>query len=176
MVLVGAAIVLSQTIGLVAPGAPNAMATTTAAHTRSTAAAHPYVTTSKICLLGTTWCANVKNNSNTVGEPVWLWGPAGGDAAWEIVPDPSCVTGLCYFVKDAQNSSLCMAATGTGNSNIELERCNEDGSWYDEGSWILGNAFYGANGNLIAMNAGTGDYLYANRTGTFMKWSAPGIN
>jgi hypothetical protein len=139
-----------------------------AAATASPASAASEIT---VCLKNAPkWCADVRNNSNTAGTRIWLWSN-GSDDKWIETTNVSCVAGVCFNLEDAQNTSLCLTATGTNGAEIKLEKCNNAGSWYNEGGNMLGNGFYGANGSLIANAAGQGDYLYSSRTGAWHQWS-----
>lgn len=133
-------------------------------------------TTVKVCLLNySSECANVYNNAKTANSRINIWQNGGSDL-WEIVPT-SCVAGsACFYIKDAQNTALCMTATGTNGAVLELKNCAEAGSWYNEGDNIVGNGYYGQAGNMITNGNVSGDFLYAKQTGPWIRWSIPGLN
>ena len=182
-------------VGLVSVAAPSAFASSAAPHSmtaasapHSAAASHSSVGLvlkpdasggTTICAhTNTKYCADVVGDSNTVGTKIWLY-PNGADDKWDVVVNnQGCsIIGIpCYFIKDAQNASLCLSATGAGGAPIELEKCNENGSWYDEGNYILGNGHYGESGNLDAQAIGTHDYLYALEGGKYDQFTVYGFN
>jgi hypothetical protein len=151
--------------------AAGTLATGLALGTAAPASAAVQVT---VCLTNaSTQCADVRDSSNTVGTRIWLYAKSGAkDDKWIEAPDAGCAVAVaCFYLEDAQNTSLCLATTGTGGAEIKLERCNDSGAWYNEGSNKLGNGFYGANATLITNGSATKDYLYANRTGNWHQWS-----
>lgn len=132
------------------------------------------VTKVTVCLTNaSTQCADVKDSSDTAGTRIWLYAKSGAkDDKWIEASNPSCGAGVtCFYLEDAQNTSLCLAATGTNGAEVKLEHCNDSGSWYNEGANELGNGAYGAAGNLIANGSATKDYLYASRTGNWHQWT-----
>jgi hypothetical protein len=162
---------------------PSALAASAAPRSAAVpAAVHPAAGTVRdttICAhTDTAYCVDVVGDSNTAGTRIWLY-PNGADDHWNIVPTgQNCEWGslVCYWIEDAENTSLCMSATGTGGSPIELEPCNDIGSWYDEGDYVLGNGAYGAGGNLDAQAIGTHDYLYALNGGKYQQFTVYGWN
>lgn len=152
--------------------AAGTLATGLALGTAAPASAAVQVT---VCLTNaSTQCADVRDSSDTAGTRVWLYAKSGAkDDKWIEVSDANCAVGLtsCFYLEDAQNTSLCLAATGTGGAEIQLVRCNDTGAWYNEGGNVLGNGFYGANANLIANGSATKDYLFAKRTGNWHQWT-----
>jgi hypothetical protein len=178
---------IGLTIGL-ASTASSAFATSTAPHSAagSASASANVLTVTPDASGGTTicahsnvaYCADLVGTSNVVGAKIWLY-PNGSDDHWIVTLNTqgcSIISIPCYFVEDAQDTSLCMSATGTGGAPIELERCNDSGSWYNEGNYILGNGKYGAGGNLDAQAIGTHDYLYALNGGNYDQFTVYGWN
>ena len=167
--------------GLMAPAATSALAKPAAPHVVVFQANKPLAVgeTITVCIHNkglTGWCADVYDNHNTAGTRIWLW-HNGSDDQWVVAAHQCAAIGLtCFALEDAQSRGLCMAATGTGGAPIELERCTDDGAWYNQGRDYLGNGFYGAAGDLDAQAAGQGQYLYAYSNGNYLAWNAPGIN
>jgi hypothetical protein len=127
-----------------------------------------------VCLTNaSTQCADVKDSNDTAGTRVWLYDKSqANDDKWIEVANPSCFIGAgCIYFEDAQNTSLCMSATGTGGAYVELENCEDRGSWYNEGSNILGNGFYGAAGNLGANGSASKDYVRALNNAAWHQWN-----
>jgi hypothetical protein len=173
---------LGLVAGIFTTGGASAYAATTITATATpTSTSHvglilrPDASGETVCLLNASqWCADVKGNSNTAGTSVWLENN-GADDQWIVKPDPSCTQGGCYYIEDAQNTALCMSATGTNGAHVNLAKCSESGSWYNRGNNDVGNAFYGEAGDLYTNAAGAGYYLYAG-TGQWQRWSIPGLN
>ncbi|HEY3869436.1 MAG TPA: hypothetical protein VGM10_13835 [Actinocrinis sp.] len=166
---------------LMSAAAPSALAATAAPGTTSASASHSAVTPASRPVKGTTicahtntaYCVDVVGNNNSAGAKLWLY-PNGADDKWNIVLSPQgCQWDAlsCYWIEDAQNTSLCMSATGTNGAPIELEKCNDVGGWYDEGDYMLGNGAFGSAGNLDAQAIGTHDYLYALNWGSGGKYN-----
>ena len=171
-----AAIVAAGVSAASAATAPTGMTIIAAGHTttvaQSTASSPETAQPVKVCLENAeTQCADVKDSSNTANTRVWLY-HNGNDDKWLKVLDTECIgAGLedCYFLEDAENTSLCLSATGSFGADIELRNCSDTGAWFAHGD-ELGNGDYGANGNLVANGDASKDYLYANRTGNWSKW------
>jgi hypothetical protein len=182
VILIAAVITAGPALGLTAAAAPSALGSPAAPHSAVVFQANkiPAVgSTITVCLHNsrlTGWCADVYNNHNTAGTRIWLW-HNGSDDKWVVAATQCALTGMiCFALEDAQSRGLCLTATGTGGAPIELERCNDRGTWYNQGGNELGNGFYGAAGDLDAQAAGQGQYLYAYRNGNYLTWNAPGIN
>ena len=159
-------------VALMAAAAPTALAAAPAPHSAGASGAQSAATLTlrPSATGGTTicahtnpkYCADVVGNSNKVGAKIWLY-PNGADDHWDIVlADQGCsiISIPCYWIKDVQNTSLCLSATGTSGAPIELQKCGDTGTWYNEGSYKLGNGDYGARANLDVQAIGTHDYLY----------------
>jgi hypothetical protein len=167
-------------VALMSAAAPSALAASTAPHSTAAPAAHSAASSGTTICAHThpAYCADVRGNINKAGTKIWLY-PHGADDHWIVVLNPqgcSVITIPCYFIKDAQNTSLCMAATGTGGAPIELETCNDSGSWYNEGNYILGNGRFGEAGTLDTQAIGTHDYLYALAGGKYRQFTVYGWN
>lgn len=134
--------------------------------------ASPAFASVTVCLTNaSTQCADVKDSSNTAGTRIWLY-HSGNDDHWLVVQSQCDEIGLaCFFIEDAVKPGLCMAATAGMGGEVKLEKCNDSGAWYNEGGNVLGNGFFGANGNLIANGSASKDFLYANRTGNWRQWN-----
>jgi hypothetical protein len=158
-------------VALMSAAAPSALAAP-APHVAAAPAAHPaavpaahgpsYDTT--ICAhTNTAYCADVVGDSNTVGARIWLY-QNGADDHWDVVPAPQgCEWGAlnCYWIEDAEDTGLCLSATGNDGAAIKLERCGDQGGWNDAGDYELYNGDYGESGELDAQAIGTHNYLYA---------------
>lgn len=128
-----------------------------------------------VCLTNApTQCADVKNDNNTAGTRIWLYPKSQGKSnQWILVSNPNCGAGAaCNYFQDAANTNLCMTAMGTGGANVELQNCDDAGSWYNEGGNLLGNGAFGERGNLEANSSATGYYLYANEAGNWHQWNS----
>ena len=129
----------------------------------------------------TKYCVDVVGDKNTAGTKVWLY-PNGADDKWDIVPSTqNCQFQAlqCYFFEDAQNTRLCLSATGNDGAPIELENCNDIGAWNDASKYYLFNGDYGQSGSLDAQAIGTHDYLYAlsgTDGGKYRQWTVYGWN
>ncbi|HEY1616562.1 MAG TPA: hypothetical protein VGG25_03040 [Streptosporangiaceae bacterium] len=138
------------------------------------AAASPAISTITVCLTNaSTQCADVKDDSNTAGTRIWLYDKSDANSyKWVEASDSGCDAGVaCFYLEDAQNTNLCLTATGTDGAEVKLENCNDAGSWYNEGANELGNGAYGANATLITNGSANEDYLYASRTGNWHQWN-----
>jgi hypothetical protein len=181
-----------------APGSNAASATLGGLTIRAVPDAHarPGVSTDlpeiTICLTNSSgWCANVENNDNVSGEPVWLWSSKGGDEHWyettEICPSGGGGSGVCTCpdvgcieFEDVQDTGLCLAANSAGD--IALQGCGLP--WgTDEASWIqygthLQNYFWTDQQLMTFSPLRDGDPLYVNSTngaGTnaWFQWTGP---
>ena len=124
-----------------------------------------------------TACATVHNDRNVSGNPVVLYSQGGTDGRWIPVSHDCTLTGVtCFYLEDAQSPGLCLDATGTNGSPIQLKPCSDSGSWYNQGGYRLGNGWYGASGDLDAQVVGANQPLYAFEGGINTTWNAPGIN
>ena len=117
-------------------------------------------------------CADVKDSADTSGTRIWLYSRSDANDYHWIEVSTGCVAGSsCFYLEDAQNTSLCLSATGTNGAQIQLRNCNETGAWYDEGGNELGNGFYGAAATLITNGSASKDYLFGSRTGNWHQWT-----
>src|ERR1700761_7865617 len=115
-----AAIVAAGVSAASAATAPTGMTIIAAGDTttvaQSTASSPETAQPVKVCLENAeTQCADVKDSSNTANTRVWLY-HNGNDDKWLKVLDTECIgAGLedCYFLEDAENTSLCLSATGS---------------------------------------------------------------
>lgn len=150
-----------------------ALASPASAGTSSQTASRRAVTVTVCLKNASTQCADVMDSHNTSGTRIWLYPKSRAkDYHWDYVSNPNCTAGVvCFYLKDAQATSLCLAATGTNGARVELRKCGDNGSWYNEGGNELGNGFYGANATLITNSDKTGYFLYANRTGNWRQWT-----
>jgi hypothetical protein len=127
-----------------------------------------------------TACATVHNNRNVAGNAVVLYSQGGTDGRW-ITRSHLCsrIGQTCFYIEDAQAPTLCLTATGAYGSPIQLKRCGDTGSWYNQGAYHLGNGWYGESGDLDAQVVGANQPLYAlssTNGGRDTIWIAPGIN
>ena len=134
-----------------------------------------------ICLQNhPTACATVHNDDNVAGDAVVLYSQGGSDGRWIIRGHTCTRIGVeCFYIEDAEAPTLCLTATGAYGSPIQLKGCGDSGSWYDQGSYTLGNGWYGASGDLDAQVVGANQPLYALSStdgGKDTIWIAPGIN
>lgn len=114
----------------------------------------------------------MKDSVDTSGTRIWLYSRSGANDYHWIQVFTSCVAGSsCFYLEDAQNPSLCLAATGADGAQPQLRSCNQAGAWYNEGGNELGNGFYGAAATLITNGSASKDYLFGNRTGNWHQWT-----
>lgn len=163
--LIVAALAIGQVIGLTVAMAPSASA----------------VTGVLICLHNhPTACATVKNDNNVSGNPVVLYSQGGTDGRWIPISHLcSRIALTCFKLEDAQAPGLCLTATGAYGAPIQLKTCSDQGSWYNQGAYELGNGWYGESGDLDAQVVGANQPLYAVDSidgGINLTWNAPGIN
>jgi hypothetical protein len=124
-----------------------------------------------------TACATVHNDNNVSGNAVVLYSQGGTDGRWITRSHDCTLTGItCFYIEDAQAPTLCLTATGTNGSPIQLKPCSDSGSWYNQGGFHLGNGVYGASGDLDAQVVGANQPLYSLYGGKDTIWIAPGIN
>jgi len=141
--------------------------------TAGPALAQPQIT---LCLTNARqYCADVKDSTNRVGEPIWLYTQAAGahDFHWievesggfGVCPDDA----VCYSFEvpaTADGSPLCL---GAGNVNGELDaelvycRFSQGGSgpalWIEDGNWLR-NVAYGPEQLSVWGPLYNGDLLY----------------
>lgn len=101
-----------------------------------------------ICITHTSYCADVKDDRNAAGQPVWLYATSEGkDYHWNQVTE-SCSAGTCYEFQDAQNTDLCLAQENPPYGNaaviIEIQPCSQHVYWYIQaGGYMPDNQNYG---------------------------------
>jgi hypothetical protein len=157
---------------------------------RASAAPAPPKTT--ICLKNSkSWCVDVKDSKDVSGQPAWLYSSSGAkDDHWIEVPVPcngtggclpNCDIGVCVAFEDAQNTSLCLAATasqgigllGCGLANGGTARA----AWFVDGNGTeLKNDFWASGGYLtvfgpLANRNALGVTVLGIASGAWQKWT-----
>jgi hypothetical protein len=156
----------------------------------SPAMALPKIT---ICLKNSTsFCADVKDSKDVSGQPVWLYSASGSkDDHWLEAPvgclgpmgcDAGCnMAGGCVAFEDAQNPSLCLAASAS--RGMELISCQPGQGGTPRADWLfsdtnqLRNIFWvgqvltafgplAIKNSLHVINPGSG-------SGEWQKWTGP---
>jgi hypothetical protein len=147
-----------------------------------------------ICLKSSkSFCADVKDSKDVSGQPVWLYSASGSkDDHWIEVPpgclvnntcDPRCQITECVAFEDAQNTSLCLAASPS--NGIELMSCGNLSNggilralWLYDSSSEMRNVFTGSLGGLTAFSPlAAGNSLFnaaiGQASGEWQKWTGP---
>jgi hypothetical protein len=159
--------------------------------------ASPAMAASKvtICLKSSTsFCADVKDSKDVSGQPVWLYSASGSkDDHWLEVPvgclvsgtcDPKCQITECVEFEDAQNTSLCLAASAS--NGIELISCQKPinggtprADWLYDSSSVLRNSFNPGSGltafSPLAIENSLFNAAIGQASGEWQKWTGPVI-
>jgi len=155
----------------------------------SPASALPKIT---ICLTNSpSFCVDVKDSRDVNGQPVWLYSASGAkDDHWLEAQvtclgpagcDPKCVITSCIAFEDAQNPSLCLAASAS--QGIELIPCHpgEGGTpranWTYDDTTLLRNIFWTNTALTVFGPLANKNPLYAaainGPSGEWKKWTGP---
>jgi hypothetical protein len=141
-----------------------------------------------ICLTeSSSYCVDVKSNDNTSGEEVWIWSH-GGDDHWYEIPlgcpsqyecIPACSVSDCLIFQDAENTSLCLAASQTEGADLISCQLAEGGTaraaWVQVGTHLV-NVFWGPNQLMVEGPLYNGDPLLVQPYGAqggWYQWTGP---
>lgn len=125
-----------------------------------------------ICLLNSTsYCADVKDGNNTLGQPIWIYDKSfSRDYHWYELgggPDGS------FSLEDVQNTSLCLGASDT--QSVVLQHCGTPLSYWipnATGANYLENDFWG--GKVLTVRQPINGYLLfvdVHVAGTWQRWT-----
>lgn len=135
------------------------------------------VTKVTICLTNSSsFCADVKNDSNTSGQTVWLYSSSKAKSYhWEryAVQCPLQLPGSlnCLAFQDDQTTNLCMGDNGA--KNIVLMSCSAaEAAWVLNANNHLRNASWGPQGDLTVASNKSTEPLYSTYPGSgWQQWN-----
>jgi hypothetical protein len=154
----------------------------------SPASALPKIT---ICLKNSTsYCLDVKDSKDVSGQPVWLYSASGSkDDHWleaqvtclgPMGCNSACQFTYCVAFEDAQDPSLCLAASAS--RGMELIPCTPGEGGTDRANWTyddtttIHNIFWGQNVTVFSPLAITNPVYVAypgEASGEWQKWTGP---